>query len=79
MRKMKERNKKRKRRRRRETNKTKKNKKEGHIANCCIKNFFRINETLIKLTWKGRSRDSSVGIATGYGLDDQGEREFESR
>jgi hypothetical protein len=22
---------------------------------------------------------SSVGIATGYGLDDQGEREFESR
>jgi hypothetical protein len=26
----------------------------------------------------GLSRDSSVGIATGYGLDDQGEREFES-
>jgi hypothetical protein len=26
-----------------------------------------------------RSRDSSVGIATGYGLDDQGEREFEFR
>jgi hypothetical protein len=26
-----------------------------------------------------RSRDSSVGIATGYGLDDQGRREFESR
>jgi hypothetical protein len=25
------------------------------------------------------SRDSSVGIATGYGLDYQGEREFESR
>jgi hypothetical protein len=25
------------------------------------------------------SRDSSVGIATGYRLDDQGEREFESR
>jgi hypothetical protein len=25
------------------------------------------------------SRDSLVGIATGYGLDDQGEREFESR
>jgi hypothetical protein len=25
------------------------------------------------------SRDSSVGIATGYGLDQQGEREFESR
>jgi hypothetical protein len=24
-----------------------------------------------------RSRDSSVGIATGYGLDDQGEWEFE--
>jgi hypothetical protein len=24
-------------------------------------------------------RDSSVGIATGYGLDDQAEREFESR
>jgi hypothetical protein len=26
-----------------------------------------------------RSRDSSVGIATGYGLDDHGGREFESR
>jgi hypothetical protein len=26
-----------------------------------------------------RSRDSSVGIATGYGLDDQEWREFESR
>jgi hypothetical protein len=25
------------------------------------------------------SRDSSVGIATGYGLDDQERREFESR
>jgi hypothetical protein len=25
------------------------------------------------------SRDSSVGIATGYGLDDQGGWEFESR
>jgi hypothetical protein len=25
------------------------------------------------------SRDSSVGIATGYGLDDQEGREFESR
>jgi hypothetical protein len=26
-----------------------------------------------------RSRDSSVGIETGYGLDDQEGREFESR
>jgi hypothetical protein len=26
-----------------------------------------------------RSRDRSVGIATGYGLDDQGGREFETR
>jgi hypothetical protein len=26
-----------------------------------------------------RSRDSSVGIAIGYGLDDQGGWEFESR
>jgi hypothetical protein len=25
------------------------------------------------------SRDSSVGIATGYWLDDEGKREFESR
>jgi hypothetical protein len=25
------------------------------------------------------SWDSSVSIATGYGMDDQGEREFESR
>jgi hypothetical protein len=30
------------------------------------------------LTVKIENRDSSVGIATGYGLDDQGEREFES-
>jgi hypothetical protein len=30
------------------------------------------------ITYTG-SRDSSVGIATGYGLDDQGWREFESR
>jgi hypothetical protein len=29
--------------------------------------------------WGGGSRDSSVSIATGYGLDDPGEREFESR
>jgi hypothetical protein len=28
---------------------------------------------------EGRSRDSSVGIATGYGLDDQGGWDFESR
>jgi hypothetical protein len=37
--------------------------------------YVRINVVLNKI----RSRDSSVGIATGYGLDDQGEREFESR
>jgi hypothetical protein len=30
-------------------------------------------------TYYTGSRDSSVGIATGYRLDDQGEREFESR
>jgi hypothetical protein len=30
-------------------------------------------------TYHHGSRDSSVGIATGYGLDDQGGREFESR
>jgi hypothetical protein len=29
---------------------------------------------LVAVSW-----DSSVGIATGYGLDAQGEREFESR
>jgi hypothetical protein len=33
----------------------------------------------ILLYMKKRSRDSLVGIATGYGLDDQGEREFESQ
>jgi hypothetical protein len=27
----------------------------------------------------GRSQDSSVGIVTGYGLDNQGEWEFESQ
>jgi hypothetical protein len=34
---------------------------------------------LIKHKDKFVSRDSSFGIAAGYGLDDQGEREFESR
>jgi hypothetical protein len=37
------------------------------------------SQQLLKLYYYSRSRDSSVGIATGYGLDDQGEREFESR
>jgi hypothetical protein len=31
------------------------------------------------VTLRYMSRDSSVGIATGYGLDDQEEREFECR
>jgi hypothetical protein len=34
---------------------------------------------LIKLLGSFRSRDSSVGTATGYGLDDHGGWEFESR
>jgi hypothetical protein len=37
------------------------------------------SETFVEFRHTTRSRDSSVGIATGYGLDDQGEREFESR
>jgi hypothetical protein len=38
-------------------------------------------EDCIKMALRemGGSRDSSVGIATGYGLDDQEGREFESR
>jgi hypothetical protein len=34
---------------------------------------------ILSVSLDSGSRDSSVGIATGYGLDDQGEREFESR
>jgi hypothetical protein len=33
----------------------------------------------MNISEKFGSRDSSVGTAAGYGLDDQGEREFESR
>jgi hypothetical protein len=33
----------------------------------------------ISMAIEGGSRDSSVGIATGYGLEDQEGREFESR
>jgi hypothetical protein len=33
----------------------------------------------VSLWARMRSRDSSFGIVTGYGLDDQEEREFESR
>jgi hypothetical protein len=37
------------------------------------------NEYLSIVYMKVGSRDSSVGIATDYGLDDQRGREFESR
>jgi hypothetical protein len=41
--------------------------------------FNILLQFLLQFILLRRSRDSSVGIATGYGLDDQGEREFESR
>jgi hypothetical protein len=44
----------------------------------CWKVLDKIDRGLIKVLSGIWSRDSSVGIATGYGLDDQGEREFES-
>jgi hypothetical protein len=41
------------------------------------------DDATVKMFWAYymlfSSRDSSVGIASGYGLDYQGEREFESR
>jgi hypothetical protein len=40
---------------------------------------YDMNVYLGNDTQNTRSRDSSVGIVTGYGLEDQGEREFESR
>jgi hypothetical protein len=41
---------------------------------------MELKEDLISsLKGTGIARDSSVGIATGYGLDDQEERDFESR
>jgi hypothetical protein len=36
----------------------------------------RESDFISSITSPNGSRDSSVGIATGYGLDDQGEREF---
>jgi hypothetical protein len=36
-------------------------------------------EAIKRVSTAGWSRDSSVGIATDHGLDDQEEREFESR
>jgi hypothetical protein len=41
--------------------------------------LFGTRNQLFLLSYYTRSRDSSVGIATGYGLDDQGKREYESR
>jgi hypothetical protein len=58
--------------------------KEGYDSKRAI-----LSMLMIIVSWKRKNialnvfnnlqRDSSVGIATGYGLDDQGEREFESR
>jgi hypothetical protein len=57
-----------------------------HIYTQCDAGHFLEGDTsqLIKkfnvsIEKEVRSRDSSVGIATGYELDDQGEREFEFR
>jgi hypothetical protein len=44
-----------------------------------VKLVYYVIELLTFWTLSIVLRDSSVGIATGYGLDDQGEREFESR
>jgi hypothetical protein len=43
--------------------------------------FFKTDwsDICLEVVRETRSRGSSVGIATGYGLDDQGRREFESR
>jgi hypothetical protein len=43
-------------------------------------NEYMMRRTIIvQYKTNNRSRDSSVGIATDYGLDDQERREFESR
>jgi hypothetical protein len=53
-----------------------------YMLSCCIHCINNVNFTyheinsVLDALW---SRDSSVGIATGYGLDDQGGGEFESR
>jgi hypothetical protein len=59
------------------------------ITDEALTNLFQGDRSLGKLCMRvqvlsfamyhAKSRDSSVGIATGYGLNDQGEREFESR
>jgi hypothetical protein len=48
-------------------------------CNGYLKSRMFDHEIYVSNIWKYSNRDSSVGIATGYGLDDQGEREFESR
>jgi hypothetical protein len=48
-------------------------------ANRGTGNIRGLNLAAVSNTTVQVSRDSSVGIATGYGLDDQGRREFESR
>jgi hypothetical protein len=47
----------------------------GNIA-CC---YARHEGWILYFLFVVLSRDSSVGIAAGYGLDDQGGREFETR
>jgi hypothetical protein len=44
-----------------------------------VREGWKYNTVSFIITTTTRSRDSSVGLATGYGLDDQGGGEFESR
>jgi hypothetical protein len=52
-----------------------------HLAKgpkCFLPSDILTTVFLYDLSFPLRSQDSSVGIATGYGQDDQGQREFES-
>jgi hypothetical protein len=45
----------------------------------CISDYRQGSNWYLDLLTTYRSQDSSVDIATGYGLDDHGGREFESQ
>jgi hypothetical protein len=62
------------------TKKTKGSKSLGPLRNGRARDVLQIPDHLKTECLTNRSRDSSVGgIATGYGVDDQEGREFESR
>jgi hypothetical protein len=46
-----------------------------HINRCSFSFEYQLREQFYNVTIRCKSRDSSVGIALGYGLDDRGSRD----